>query len=293
MMTSVWTAMNAGGFAVALQERVLRFNGGLFAETAALPLTDEQLELLIEAAQADWRDVEPAIFGTLLEQALDPQERAQLGAHYTPRPYVERLVLPTIIEPLREEWAAVQAAGVTLARGGRLAEAVAETKAFHRRLCEIRVLDPSCGSGNFLYVTLEHLKRLEGEVLTQLEDFGESSILEYDLATIDPHQLLGMEINERAAGIADLVLWIGSLQWHFRTRGDARPREPVLQSFRNIRHADAVLAHDGTRPKLDADARPSNALGRAHIQDAPDDRQASAGRNGARNRIGIHQPAPG
>lgn len=253
MMESLWATMNTGGFSPALSERLLRFNGGLFEESRALPLTEEQLALLIEAARADWRDVEPAIFGTLLEQALDPRERAQLGAHYTPRAYVERLVLPTVIEPLREEWRDVQAGAVTSAKAGKLDEAVAEVKAFHRRLCEVRVLDPSCGSGNFLYVTLEHMKRLEGEVLTQLEDFGRSSILEYELATVDPHQLLGIEVNERAAGIADLVLWIGYLQWHFRTRGDARPREPVLQSFRNIVRQDAILDYDGLEAVQDAD----------------------------------------
>lgn len=244
MLESLWQTMSVGGFSTVLREKVLRFNGGLFEQSDALPLTEEQLALLIEAARADWRDVEPAIFGTLLEQALDPLERAQLGAHYTPRAYVERLVLPTVIEPLREEWQAVQAASVTSAKAGKLDEAVAEVKAFHRRLCEVRVLDPSCGSGNFLYVTLEHMKRLEGEVLTQLEDFGQSRILEYELATVDPHQLLGLEVNERAAGIADLVLWIGYLQWHFRTRGDAMPREPVLQSFRNIVCQDAILDYE-------------------------------------------------
>src|SRR5581483_1934579 len=200
---------------------------------------------LLDASRSDWHDVEPAIFGTLLERALDPVERHKLGAHYTPRAYVERLVMPTIIEPLREEWNAVKAAAVTLARNGDLDKAVDEVKAFHRRLCETRVLDPACGSGNFLYVTLEHLKRLEGEVISALDDFGErQGVFELELLTVDPHQLLGLEVNPRAAAIADLVLWIGYLQWHFRTRGDAAPREPVLRKFCNIECRDAVLAYD-------------------------------------------------
>ncbi len=214
MVESVWRAMAEGGFSPTLRQKLLRFNGGLFESAEALPVTDEQLELLIEASRADWRDVEPAIFGTLLEQALDPIERHRLGAHYTPRAYVERLVMPAVIEPLREEWAAAQAAAVTLAKQGNLKDAVAEIRSFHERLCQTRVLDPACGTGNFLYVTLEHMKRLEGEVLTALADFGEQQNV---LLTIDPHQLLGIEVNPRAAAIADLVLWIVYLQWHFRT----------------------------------------------------------------------------
>ncbi|MGI9105467.1 MAG: class I SAM-dependent DNA methyltransferase, partial [Pyrinomonadaceae bacterium] len=253
MIEAVWRAMAEGSFSPTLRQKLLRFNGGLFESAEALPVNDEQLELLTEASRADWRDVEPAIFGTLLEQALDPVERHRLGAHYTPRAYVERLVLPTVIEPLREEWAAVQAAAVTLAKQDNLKDAVAEIKSFHERLCQTRVLDPACGTGNFLYVTLEHLKRLEGEVLTALADFGERQSV---LLTIDPHQLLGIEVNPRAAAIADLVLWIGYLQWHFRTRGDALPQEPVLQKFHNIECRDAVLAYDAVEIVTDERGEP-------------------------------------
>jgi hypothetical protein len=212
---------------------------------------------LIEASRSDWREVEPAIFGTLLERALDPVERHKLGAHYTPRAYVERLVLPTVIEPLRAEWQAVQAAAVTLAKAGKLDEAAEAVKDFHRHLCEVRVLDPACGSGNFLYVTLEHLKRLEGEVINTLDDLGvKEAKFEIEGFTVDPHQLLGLEVNPRAAAIADLVLWIGYLQWHFRTRGDAKPSEPVLRKFRNIECRDAVLAYDAIEIVTGDDGQP-------------------------------------
>ena len=112
LVEELWRTMARGGFSVALRVPVPHFNGGLFEHASALPLTADQLQLLIEAAQADWRDVEPAIFGTLLERALDPTERHNLGAHFTPRAYVERLVLPAIIEPLRAEWESVQAAAL-------------------------------------------------------------------------------------------------------------------------------------------------------------------------------------
>lgn len=245
VVESLWRHMDEGTYSSELRARLLRFNGGLFESCEALELTAQQLALLIEAARADWKDVEPAIFGTLLERALSPAERHKLGAHYTPRAYVERLVLPAVVEPLREEWADVLAAAATLAEKDREREAAETVKEFHRRLCRVRVLDPACGSGNFLYVTLEHLKRLEGEVLEALHGFGErQGVLEDTGLTVDPQQLLGIELNPRAAAIADLVLWIGYLQWHFRTRGEATPPDPVLKKYHNIECRDAVLAYD-------------------------------------------------
>ena len=108
---------------------------------------------------------------------------------------------------------------------------------FHDKLCATRVLDPACGTGNFLYVTLEHMKRLEGEVLDALRRARRrpGSCFELDGHTVDPHQFLGIEINPRAAAIADLVLWIGYLQWHFRTRGNVTPAEPVMQELQQHR----------------------------------------------------------
>src|SRR5205085_4401196 len=185
------------------------------------------------------------IFGTLLEQALDPAERRRLGAHYTPRAYVERLVVATIIEPLREDWRNVQAAAETRRAVGDTKGAAAEVKAFHDKLCETRVLDPACGTGNFLYVSMELMKRLEGEVLEALLDLGGQEALRgLGQHTIDPHQFLGLEINPRAAAIAELVLWIGYLQWHFRTRGGT-PEQPILRQFKNIEVKNAVLTWNG------------------------------------------------
>lgn len=245
LVGELWRAMDVGEFSVAIRSKSLRFNGKLFKNPDVLSLDRDQISLLIDAARADWRHVEPAIIGTLLERALDPVERHRLGAHYTPRAYVERLVLPTVIEPLRQDWKDAQAAALTLAAEGDLKGALAQVRAFHHQLCELRVLDPACGSGNFLYVTLEHLKRLEGEVLNQLEELGDTQGL-LDLAgvTVDPHQFFGIELNPRAAALAELVLWIGYLQWHFRTRGQIMPPEPVLKDFRNIECRDAVLTYD-------------------------------------------------
>ena len=251
-LKGLWETMNTGGFSQVLMQDLKRFNGGLFKEAAALPLNNLQLGLLIEAAEADWKQVEPAIFGTLLERALDKRQRHKLGAHYTPRAYVQRLVTPTIIEPLREDWRDVQTAVQRLTEDGKTDDALKLVRDFHHKLCETTVLDPACGSGNFLYVALEMMKRLEGEVTSLMIELGDTR----PLITVDPHQFLGIELNPWAANVAELVLWIGYLQWHYRTHGTAAPSEPVLRDFKNIRNADAVLEWSSRTPRMDADGNP-------------------------------------
>jgi len=262
-LEALWKTMNTGGFSPVLMTDLKRFNGGLFKDAGALPLNEVQLSLLIEAAGRDWKEVEPAIFGTLLERALSVKDRHKLGAHYTPRAYVERLVMPVIMDPLRADWRDVQAAALALASQDRLDGARDVVRAFHARLCSIRVLDPACGSGNFLYVALEMMKRLEGEVMALLSDLGEDQRVIHlqdgggeATYTVDPHQFLGIELNPWAAAVAELVLWIGYLQWHFRTHGNASPAEPVLRDFRNIENRDAVLDWDSRRERRDDQGRP-------------------------------------
>lgn len=257
LVAELWKAMDEGQFSVAVRAQLPRFNGKLFKQPEVLPLDRDQIDLLLEAGRADWSEVEPAIFGSLLENALDPLERHDLGAHYTPRAYVDRLVLPTVIEPLRSDWRDTQAASLLLANEGKLKDAADLVRAWHHKLCATRVLDPACGSGNFLYVTLEHMKRLEGEVLDTLAQLGDTQQrLEVEGLTVDPHQFLGLEINPRAAAIAEMVLWIGYLQWHFRTRGSGLPPSPILRDFKNIENRDAVLACDAIEIATDAAGQP-------------------------------------
>jgi hypothetical protein len=242
----LWTAMDRGDYASAVQDRVKRFNGHLFKHATAYPLEKEEIGELREAAKMDWREVDPSIFGTLLEQALDPVERARLGAHYTPRAYVERLVIATVIEPLREEWTKVLLTAERLQAEGKAKEAIAAVAAFHEKLYNTHVLDPACGTGNFLYVALELMKRLEGDVVEALLNLGgQQALAGLDRHEVDPHQFLGLEVNARARHIAELVLWIGYLQWHIRNN-KGLPGDPVLKDYKNIVRMDAVLAHDGT-----------------------------------------------
>ncbi len=257
LVAELWKAMDEGQFSVAIRAQLPRFNGKLFKQPEVLPLDRDQIDLLLEASRADWAEVEPAIFGTLLESALNPLERHDLGAHYTPRAYVDRLVLPTVIEPLRANWHDTQAAALLLANEGKLKDAADLVRTWHHKLCTTRVLDPACGSGNFLYVTLEHMKRLEGEVLDTLAQLGDTQQrLEVEGLTVDPHQFLGLEINPRAAAIAEMVLWIGYLQWHFRTQGSGLPPSPILRDFKNIECRDAVLAYDAVEIITDEGGQP-------------------------------------
>jgi hypothetical protein len=248
---ALWQAMN-DGTSFGFYGKLLKFNGGLFAEARAFDLTADQLRVLLTAAKREWKDVEPAIFGTLLERALDSKERSKLGAHYTPRSYVERLVRPVVMEPLREQWDLVQGEVKQIfgdaekePTTAQKKKAVAALEGFLTELRQVRILDPACGSGNFLYVTLDLIKQLESEVLRRLEDVTGQAQLRLDIAQVNPSQFLGIEINPRAAAIADLVIWIGYLQWHFRQFGNIPPVEPVLREYKNIECRDAVLAYDG------------------------------------------------
>ncbi len=262
-LESLWRVMDQGGYSPHFNATVKRFNGSLFKSVKALPLETEDIDDLWEAARRRWEDVEPAIFGTLLERALESRERSKLGAHYTPRAYVERLVVPTIIEPLREDWDEVGVRVQELQDKGEEREALRAVRRFHRKLCTTRVLDPACGTGNFLYVSLELMKKLEGEVLTAIADLGGEpdrysdypeeagrDLVGRKLArsagrfSVDPHQFYGLEINPRAVAIADLVLWIGFLKWQLRTGGPDAVHEPVLDAYGTIREQDAILAYD-------------------------------------------------
>ena len=253
----LWQKMNEGGVLWG-KGKIWRFNGGLFDHPAAIDLNRFQLHALREAAESNWAHVDPSIFGTLLERALDPKERHRLGAHYTPRAYVERLVRPTIEEPLRKEWETVRVSVRTLvadtASGEKEALRLLET--FLDRLAHVRILDPACGTGNFLYVSLDVLKRIENEVLDMFSNLGGGRITSYG-RLVSPKQFLGIEIKRWAKEIAELVLWIGYLQWQLRTRGFANnPEEPILHDYHNIEFRDAVLAYDEKVPLLDEDGNP-------------------------------------
>jgi hypothetical protein len=260
VLTSLWETMDAGGSFGA--DLIHRFNGHFFQAVDALPLEAADVSLLIEAAAFDWSRVEPSIFGTLLVRALDPKERHRLGAEYTPREYIERLVEPTVVEPLRERWTAVQAAVLQLTgtegkKPARIKKdrdaAIKELLGYHTWLRGLRFLDPACGSGNFLYVTMAAVKRIELEVISELERVRGRSQVEQVLEEVHPRQFHGIEVKRWAREIAELTLWIGYHQFWRETHRGRTPPEPILEDTGTIECRDAVLAWDEIvhRPEKD------------------------------------------
>lgn len=236
------------------------FNGGLFDDDHALPVTSEDIGQLLQAAGRDWSQIDPSLLGTLFERGLDPAKRSQLGAHYTDRDKIMLIVRPTIIEPLEAEWAealakmtaliekAPQATRDKLLRGAELAkrtralkEAEAIHSAFIERLAGFRVLDPACGSGNFLYVALKALKDIEHRANLDAEALG----LPRGFPRVGPESVLGIELNPYAAELARVSVWIGEIQWMRRNGFDAA-KNPILRPLETIECRDAVLNKDGT-----------------------------------------------
>jgi type II restriction/modification system DNA methylase subunit YeeA len=248
--TALLTAMRDGGYFGA--QLIPRFNGGLFAEVNIEPLTAAELAELHSASKLNWGSVEPSIFGTLFERSLDPAKRSQLGAHYTGPQDIERVVEPVVMTPLRRRWEAVKteaakakaawdAATTPQTRANRRQEFIACLNGFKNELASVTVLDPACGSGNFLYVTLAKLLDLEKEVIA----YGAANGLPLGFPLIGPAQLAGLEINEYARELAQAVIWIGYLQWML-TNGFLGSEEPILKPLETIRLQDALL--DRTDP---------------------------------------------
>ena len=235
-------------------ETVARFNGGLFDDDAALPLEKAEIETALAAAALDWSEIDPSILGTLFERGLDPDKRSQLGAHYTDRDKIMRIVEPVVVRPLLAEWEAAkagiaaalergEAARSQAARTRRRAEAERRFRAFLERLRGFTVLDPACGSGNFLYLALHALKDLEHRVRLEGEALG----LERGFPEVGPGNVKGIEVNAYAAELARVSVWIGEIQW-MRRNGFAESREPVLKPLETIECRDAILEEDGGEP---------------------------------------------
>ena len=230
------------------------FNGGLFDDATALPLAADDIALLQRVSALDWAEVDPSILGTLFERGLDPDKRSQLGAHYTAREMIERLIEPVVHRPLLAEWGAVrgeiEAALVvgTAAKPGSKAkrdaprQAEALFRGFLDRLRAFRVLDPACGSGNFLYLALLALKNLEHQAMVEAEALG----LQREFPQVGPEAVLGLEVNPYAAELARVSVWIGHIQWA-RRHGFPAPSNPVLRNLDTIACRDAVLADDGSQ----------------------------------------------
>jgi len=251
-LTNLFRAMAHGGpFG---EHDIAWFDGGLFADADVIPLTIAEAATLAQVAKYDWASIEPSVFGTLFERILDPDKRSQIGAHYTSREDIETLLVPVFLTPLRREWEeVVQKCEGTLspgaagkATGRRSKSAMAKPSAsrrrferellnFAERLAHIAVLDPACGSGNFLYVALHMLLDLEKKVIAYAATRGLAFF-----PHVNPTQLHGLEINAHAQQLAQVAIWIGYLQW-MHHNGFKPPDHPVLAPIESIRHTDAIV----------------------------------------------------
>jgi type II restriction/modification system DNA methylase subunit YeeA len=227
------------------------FNGGLFDGRRALPLDDGDIGLLVGANSLDWSMIDPSIFGTLFERFLDPDKRAQIGAHYTDQEKITKIIEPVILQPLREEWAQTKAEMKGLLTGEikppmkakrvrRMTRREAAEEARSRyleRLRTLKILDPACGSGNFLYLALQGVKDIENKANLESEMLG----LDPRLPIIGPEIVRGIEINPLAAELARTTIWIGDIQWRLRNGIHAKPK-PILRKLEAIECRDALVA---------------------------------------------------
>ena len=239
-------------------EAVAWFNGGLFDDDETLPLERAEIDFTLKAAGLDWSEIDPSIFGTLFERGLDPDKRSQLGAHYTDREKIMLIVEPVIARPLFAEWETRKAEiGATVERAGAAKSAAARTRlrqqaerslrSFLERLRKFIVLDPACGSGNFLYLALHALKDIEHRVQLEAEAMG----LQRGFPAVGPANVRGIEINAYAAELARVSVWIGEIQW-MRRNGFRESRDPILKPLDTIECRDAILTPDGGDPEWPA-----------------------------------------
>jgi len=250
LLKNLFVAMADGGdFGL---DTIAHFNGNLFSDDTVLELTEDEIKDIHRAAKLDWSEVDPSIFGTLFERGLDPDKRAQLGAHYTSREDIETLVEPVVMTPLRREWDVVRESVLKLITKGKskptkkaIREADGLIHDFLTRLSQVKVLDPSCGSGNFLYVALQKLKDLEKEIIVFATGHGFDSFL----PLVGPWQLYGIEVNPYAYDLAQMTIWIGYFQW-VKTNGYGISQRPVLRTLDTFKNMDAIIdLSDPENPK--------------------------------------------
>jgi len=218
------------------KDKIRYFNGHLFEDSSVFELTETELRALATAGEADWQFIEPSIMGTLFERALEPEQRSQLGAHYTSETDIRTLVEPVLMAPLRREWAALKGELAAAYARGKGTPAQRERLAtFQKKLSSITVLDPACGSGNFLYVSLQLLLGLEKEVIAYATQLGFAF-----KPQVNVQQLRAIEINPYAFELAQVSVQIGYLQWR-RDNGFDNDRTPVLQNLDGFQNEDALL----------------------------------------------------
>ncbi|MEN9436910.1 MAG: hypothetical protein RIR09_1565, partial [Pseudomonadota bacterium] len=241
-LTNLFTVMRTGG--LYGNDDIPWFNGGLFKKVNVPALTIMEVTELRNAAALNWSAIDVSIFGTLFERGLDPAKRSQLGAHYTDPATIMRIVEPVLSRPLLQKWElrAQEVRGL-LAKSTKKGDkhyraAQAKFVLWLEELKDFRVLDPACGSGNFLFLGLKALKDIEHK--SHLDAAAMGLDRQADLVT-GPHNVLGIELNEYAAELARVTVWIGELQWRIEHGYDFKTN-PVLEPLEHIECRDALLS---------------------------------------------------
>jgi type II restriction/modification system DNA methylase subunit YeeA len=246
VLRQLFRAMNTGGYFGA--DKILHFNGGLFDDDHVLQLDSDAMDIISDIDGLDWGAIKPSIFGTLFERGLDPSKRSQLGAHYTGEEDILLIVEPVLMAPLRREWESVkdevrrkkeeERAATGKKKAALQKEIKSKLLAFADKIAAVKVLDPACGSANFLYVALRLLLDLQNEVLNFSDEMGAGR----PYITVTPAQLYGIETNEYAHELAQMTIQIGYIQW-LRDNGYGQPAEPILKKTNNIVNMDSILAY--------------------------------------------------
>ncbi len=238
------------------EHTVKYFNGGLFDSSSVVQLDSTDLGILWDVSKNyDWSHIAPAIFGTLFERSLDPARRSLIGAHYTSAEDILLLIEPVLMKPLEARWANVRLEVIEALTVERAEEAARTSRQARIRtdlrseklladwiheLTTLRVLDPACGSGNFLYLALRRMLDLWLEATRFAAEQRISLVVP---AMVSPSQLFGIETEFYAHELASVVVWIGFLQWRHE-HSIHEDREPILQRLGNIEHDDAILRYD-------------------------------------------------
>jgi hypothetical protein len=265
VLRQLFRAMNTGGYFGA--DRILHFDGGLFDNENVLPLDSADMDVIADIDSLDWGAIEPSIFGTLFERGLDPSKRSQLGAHYTSKDDILLIVEPVLMSPLRREWEEIRAEcrkwkvemeGHRGKKGEGTRKKVGEKlRLFADKIASVKVLDPACGSGNFLYVALRLLLDLQNEVINFSDEMGAGRFF----ISVTPGQLYGIETNEYAYELAQMTIQIGYIQW-LRDNGYGQPAEPILRQVKNIQHMDAIVGYETLRDSGDG-SQAANQAGKS------------------------------
>src|ERR1700730_9501033 len=257
-LEELFATMASGGRFGA--HKIRHFNGHLFEEATVFQLNEDEIGNLATAGEADWQFIQPSIMGNLFERGLDPNQRAQIGAHYTSEEDILTIVEPVLMAPLRCEWRALKSSLASAYTKDKGSDAdIATLKAFHKNLASITVLDPACGSGNFLYVSLKLLLDLEKEVIAFATQLGFTF-----RPRVNVQQLTAIELNAYAFELAQVAVQIGYLQWR-RDNGFQNDEEPVLQVLDGFENKDALMKE--IFRKLPKDLREARA--EEHIAVAP------------------------